>query len=362
MTVSADMKENVYPNMSQKQEKKGNDCETTNESMPDTVPKESVGIVDESQELVVTVDKSQEEIDDTVGEPKSTPDFSQSHSLHFWIVEFDQGELGSCGKDELPILSCRETGSSGSLYMEGPQSDETQKVQQLRARLQESIPQSKDIDDGTLVRFLRARSLNVDKALKFLLQHLKWCQAFKPLGFIPETEIAKELKKEKIFLQGLDKLGRPIGVILAARHFTSERNLEEFKRFVVYGFDKAVASLAGGQDKFVLIADLKRYGFRNMDVNGYLAILEILQDHFPERLGKFYILHVPSLFWLGWKVVYPFIDPNVREKIIFVDEKRTTETLLKDIDVTQLPEEFGGQLPLVPIQHVGNSGKACSTL
>ncbi|MCO5574214.1 hypothetical protein L7F22_027996 [Adiantum nelumboides] len=283
----------------------------------------------------------------------------QEQVIQDWLVS---GELGSCGQDELPILSCRESGSSGSVYMEGPQSDETQKVQLLRARLQESNPQTKDIDDGTLLRFLRARSLNVDKALKFLLQHLKWCQTFKPLGFIPETEIAKELKKEKIFLQGLDKLGRPIGVILAARHFTSERNLEEFKRFVVYGFDKAVASLAGGQDKFVLIADLKRYGFKNMDVNGYLAILEILQDHFPERLGKFYILHVPSLFWFGWKVVYPFIDPNVREKIIFVDEKRTTETLLKDIDVTQLPEEFGGQLPLMPIQHVGNSGKACSTL
>ncbi|KAI5083996.1 hypothetical protein GOP47_0000165 [Adiantum capillus-veneris] len=243
--------------------------------------------------------------------------------------------------------------------MEGPQSDETQKVQLLRARLEESSPQSKDIDDGTLRRFLRARSLNVDKALKFLLQHLKWCGTFKPLGFIPETEIVNELKKEKIFVQGTDKTGRPIGVILATRHITSERNLEEFKRFVVYGFDKAVASLQGDQEKFVLIADLKGYGYKNMDVKGYLSILEILQDHFPERLGKFYILHVPSLFWVAWKVVYPFIDPNVRDKIVFVDDKQITETLLKDIDITQLPDEFGGQLPLIPIQHVGNKSGKC---
>ncbi|MCO5561972.1 hypothetical protein L7F22_015598 [Adiantum nelumboides] len=67
MTVSADMEK--------EQEEKGNECETANESMPDIVPKESVGTMDESQELVVAVDKSQEEIDDTVGEPRSAPDF-----------------------------------------------------------------------------------------------------------------------------------------------------------------------------------------------------------------------------------------------------------------------------------------------
>ncbi|MCO5571608.1 hypothetical protein L7F22_025354 [Adiantum nelumboides] len=56
--------------MSQKQEEKGNDCETANESMPNIVPQESVGIVDESRELVVIVDKSLEELDTNLGEPR----------------------------------------------------------------------------------------------------------------------------------------------------------------------------------------------------------------------------------------------------------------------------------------------------
>ncbi|KAI5083991.1 hypothetical protein GOP47_0000160 [Adiantum capillus-veneris] len=235
--------------------------------------------------------------------------------------------------------------------MERPQSDETQKVQLLKARLQECYPQLKEMDEGTLRRFLRARSLNVDHALKFVLKHLKWTRAFKPFGFIPESEIENEMKKEKIFLQGMDKDGRPIAVILAARHFTCERNLEEFKRFVVYGFDKAVASLSADQEKFVLIADLKGYCVKNMDVKGYLSVLEILQDHYPERLGKLYFLNVPSIFGAAWRMVYRFIDPNVREKIVFVDDEEVVETLLKDIDSSQLPDMFGGTLLLVPIQH-----------
>ena len=85
------------------------------------------------------------------------------------------------------------------------------------------------IDDATLRRFLRARSLNVEKAHKFLLRHLKWKKQFMPEGFIRASDVHNELKKEKIFLQGVDKRGRPIGIILASKHRSSERDLEEFK-------------------------------------------------------------------------------------------------------------------------------------
>ncbi|MCO5586635.1 hypothetical protein L7F22_040576 [Adiantum nelumboides] len=76
MTVGANIeKEDAYLNTSQKEEKKGNVCETINESLPDSVPRQSVGIVDESQELVDGVDKSQEEPDASIGEPRPELDF-----------------------------------------------------------------------------------------------------------------------------------------------------------------------------------------------------------------------------------------------------------------------------------------------
>lgn len=37
-------------------------------------------------------------------------------------------------------------------------------------------------------------------------------------------------------------------------------------------------------------------------------------------------------------------------QIIFVENKKLKSTLLSDIDESQLPDTYGGQLPLVPIQ------------
>jgi len=229
------------------------------------------------------------------------------------------------------------------------------KLEQSRVNLMRSIVEAKDssakaTDDATLRRFLRARDLNVGKASELFLKYLKWKRAFVPLGYIPESEVSNELRKNKIFIQGLDKQRRPIGVILAARHNAFDRDLEEFKRLVVYGFDKICACMPRGQEKFVILADLEGWGYKNVDIRAYLMVLEIMQDCYPERLGKLFMIHVPYLFWAAWKTVYPFIDKVTKKKIVFVEDKHIKETLLNDIDESQLPEIFGGKLPLVPTQ------------
>ena len=86
------------------------------------------------------------------------------------------------------------------------------------------------VDDAMLRRFLRARSYNIDKSHKFLLQHLKWRREFVPNGSINPSDVQNEVKKEKLCIQGFDKAGRPIGVILANRHHAYNRDLEELKR------------------------------------------------------------------------------------------------------------------------------------
>lgn len=84
----------------------------------------------------------------------------------------------------------------------------------------------------------------------------------------------------------------------------------------------------------------------------------------------------------AWKIIYPFIDKNTRKKVriinigipfviwslrslmisffiqfVFVEDKDLTSTLLEEIDESQLPEIYGGKLPLVP---VGADGR-CTT-
>jgi len=48
-----------------------------------------------------------------------------------------------------------------------------------------------------------------------------------------------------------------------------------------------------------------------------LAVLHILQDHYPERLGLALIINIPFLVNAFFKVVMPFVDPVTRQKVKF---------------------------------------------
>jgi len=50
------------------------------------------------------------------------------------------------------------------------------------------------------------------------------------------------------------------------------------------------------------------------------TVLNILQDHYPERLGAALILNVPFLLNAFYKLINPFIDPVSREKMKFNPE------------------------------------------
>lgn len=232
----------------------------------------------------------------------------------------------------------------------GNNDSEQMKVGLMRVFVEREDPTSKEVDDFMLRRFLRARNLDIEKASSMFLKYLKWRREAIPNGYISESEIQNQIAENKMFMQGFDKKGRPIGVVFGSKHVTYGRDLEEFKRFVVYIVEKFCASMSCGHEKFVAIADLKGWGFSNCDIRAYIASLHILQEYYPERLGKLYLVHVPYIFWKAWKIIYPFIDKNTREKIAFVDNKCLNATLLEDIDESQIPEIYGGKLSLVPIQ------------
>ncbi|XP_010250507.1 PREDICTED: random slug protein 5 [Nelumbo nucifera] len=227
---------------------------------------------------------------------------------------------------------------------------ERNKVGIMRVFVETQDPSAKEVDDLMIRRFLRARDLDIEKASALFLKYLKWRRTFVPNGFISESEITKQLAQNKAFMQGLDKKGRPIVVAFGARHFQTKGGLEELKRFAVYTLDKICSRMPQGEEKFLSIADIEGWGYSNCDIRGYLAALSILQDCYPERLGKLCIVNVPYLFLKAWKMIYPFIDNNTKKKIVFIESKKLKSTLLEDIDENQLPEIYGGKLPLVPIQ------------
>ncbi|XWS63476.1 hypothetical protein CRYUN_Cryun06bG0100700 [Craigia yunnanensis] len=154
---------------------------------------------------------------------------------------------------------------------------ERSKVGIMRALVEREDPSAKDVDDLMIRRFLRARDLDIEKASAMFLKYLSWKRTFVPKGFISEFEISAQLAHNKLCMQGLDKQGRPIVVAFGGRHKPTKGNLEEVKRFVVYGLEKICARMPKGQEKFVAIGDLEGWGYSNSDIRAYVASLSILQ-------------------------------------------------------------------------------------
>ncbi|XVF02109.1 hypothetical protein REPUB_Repub04eG0147900 [Reevesia pubescens] len=263
-------------------------------------------------------------------------------------MEKDKAAMESHEEEEMEFKDCE--GQEKEEKIEISDEIERSKVGIMRALVEREDPSAKDVDDLMIRRFLRARDLDIEKASTMFLKYLSWKRTFMPKGFITESEISTHLSHNKLFTQGLDKQGRPIVVAFGGRHKPTKGNLEEVKRFIVYGLEKICARMPEGQEKFVAIGDLEGWGYSNSDIRAYVASLSILQDCYPERLAKLFIVHVPYIFMTAWKVVYPFIDSRTKKKIVFVENKKLTSTLLRDIDDSQLPDIYGGKLPLVPIQ------------
>ncbi|KAM0881929.1 hypothetical protein ACQ4PT_032575 [Festuca glaucescens] len=50
----------------------------------------------------------------------------------------------------------------------------------------------------------------------------------------------------------------------------------------------------------------------------YVQGFDIMQNYYPERLGRVLLIHVPYVFMAAWKMVYPFIDDTTKKKFVRV--------------------------------------------
>eukprot|EP01037_Dinobryon_pediforme_P034068 gene34068-39820_t len=75
------------------------------------------------------------------------------------------------------------------------------------------------------------------------------------------------------------------------------------------------------------------------------ATLSILQDHYPERLFRAYVIRPLTLFYGFYKLISPFIDPVTKAKIVMLTNKIMADEnnqLFREIDQSVLETCAGG--------------------
>jgi CRAL/TRIO domain len=92
------------------------------------------------------------------------------------------------------------------------------------------------------------------------------------------------------------------------------------------------------------IMDLKGVGVSKVSsVYGYVkSASAILQNYYPERLGKLYLINAPWGFSGAFNLVKSFLDPVTVQKIHVLGAGYHSE-LLAQVPKENLPKEFGGE-------------------
>ncbi|ANB15898.1 Pdr16p [Sugiyamaella lignohabitans] len=192
------------------------------------------------------------------------------------------------------------------------------------------------------LRYLRATKWNVDHCIKRIEGTLVWRRSF---GVDPDSSLTPELvapenETGKEVILGFDNDSRPCLYLKPGRQNTkaSHRQVQH----LVFMLERVIDFMPSGQDQLALLIDFKptKVGINSKlpSISTGREVLSILQDHYPERLGKALLTNIP---WLGWtflKIIHPFIDPLTREKLVY------QEPFPNYVPIEQLDSDFGGDV------------------
>lgn len=187
-----------------------------------------------------------------------------------------------------------------------------------------------------LFRYLRASDWNLEHAIKRTESTLVWRRTF-GVDFhstlTPDT-VTEENETGKEVILGYDNDCRPCLYLKPGKQNTktSHRQVQH----LVYMLERVIDFTVPGQDQLALLIDFKGNSTKLPGLSIGREVLNILQNHYPERLGKALLTNIPRLGWIFLKLIHPFIDPLTREKLVF------SEPFPNYVPSEQLDKEFGG--------------------
>ncbi|CCD25734.1 phosphatidylinositol transporter NDAI_0F04160 [Naumovozyma dairenensis CBS 421] len=199
-----------------------------------------------------------------------------------------------------------------------------------------------------ILRYLRATKWNPTHAIKNLTETLVWRREIgltydsnDPNQLTPD-KIAVENETGKEFLLGFDNAKRPLFYMKNGRQNT-EPSFRQVQQ-LIFMMEAAVSLTPQGVEKITVLVDFKAYKEPGIitdkapPISIARACLNVMQNHYPERLAKCVLINIPWFAWAFLKLMYPFLDPATKEKAIF------DEPFENHIEPSQLEAMYNGRL------------------
>lgn len=219
-----------------------------------------------------------------------------------------------------------------------------------------------DHPDQLVLRFLRARKWDVQKALIMLVSTMKWRQDAKVDEDImlhgeehfvlqeqsgaseKDKKFAKDfldqMRMGKSFSHGVDKDGRPTTVVRTRLHHAGEQSEESLERYTIYLIETNRHLLSAPVDTGTVIFDMTGFGMANMDYTPVKFMIQCFEANYPESLGVVLVHKAPWVFQGFWKIIKGWLDPVVASKVHFTNNLKD---LSEFITPSRIPRELDGE-------------------
>ncbi|OII76104.1 CRAL TRIO domain-containing protein [Cryptosporidium andersoni] len=257
-------------------------------------------------------------------------------------------------------------------YDENNNKEEYPGLSILRNKFGNNMANINYIDDQFLLRFLKARQMNVNKAIVMLENYFNWRK-------VHNVDLLIKTRRETIRLEfyprayhGIDKIGRPIYIDCIGRsnikQLLNDYSEKSILNYWIYEYEFLLNVIfpacciqrckKTGLDlnlykttcfETLNIIDLHGLGISQFNSTCRKIMRELIhvsQNYYPELLGQMFIVNAPSIFTVIWNFVKSLLDEKTVKKIsVYSSKDNWKKKLLEYVDENQLPEFLGGTGP-----------------
>eukprot|EP00906_Rhabdomonas_costata_P019804 RCo028820 len=232
-------------------------------------------------------------------------------------------------------------------------------LDELQQRVKDLLPVSSHdsnaiSDEDALIKFLVARRYDVVKAEEMVRHSVQWRKEFGCEKIFTETfDPAFPTKWPSGFLPSVDReqhpvyMERPDGAHI--KELLSQFGVDALFRWHIYCLERQRQAVRRmGSDRISIIVDAGKLTMGLLTNSQAIAFMKKItandESVYPEGLRHMFVINAPRVVTMGWKMISPWLDPRVREKI-HIWGPDFLPHLRGYIAPEQLPAELGGTSP-----------------
>ena len=193
--------------------------------------------------------------------------------------------------------------------------------------------------DADLLRFLRVRGFDAERALAALTACVEWRAATPEVVDPSWARHSAIMALGMSMVYGTDRQGHPLWVVRPELH--SPRNSDACVSCTYTLLEHIIGLMSQGIERCTVIFDMKGFGFANYDIRWVLTCISALRNYYPERLARAVVTSTPLAFRVLWQAVQPFMDAAMIARVVLLDDDFASE-LHKLVDTEFLPPRLGG--------------------